>query len=361
MSLFLYQRHNAPDCRNLSGNAGLYFERFFDRYTDDGSKVPENEKNAWLQQCRGMAGDRDALARAAQARMKLVKQLGGKVLALKLQWHFVSGTGNPHPVENGFSWHPVHGVPYIGGAALKGILRAWVEQWMFSETEQAERDRTLLSWFGSVNKHSPEQHCGDLIFFDALPLEPAQLVVDIMTPHRGKWYAEGGDTVDFNAHPEAAPADWHDPVPIPFLAVSKADFLVCIAPRNEWTAQTINLTKVMDNLSEALDCLGAGAKTAGGYGALVKPEKTPAVMAEWEQSNQNLDEQIAALSEADLILAFSKNINKTKAHYEQKNIAWQEVVALVWHRHGETITSWQASPHENARKAFDKLSKLRDS
>jgi CRISPR-associated protein Cmr6 len=32
-------------------------------------------------------------------------------------------------VENGFLWHPTLGVPYLPGAAVKGLVRAYVEHW----------------------------------------------------------------------------------------------------------------------------------------------------------------------------------------------------------------------------------------
>lgn len=356
----LYQQHNAPKIRHLSGNAGLYFERFFDRYVSDGSKVPENEKAAWLQQFNGLAGDSDALSHAAHAQMDLVKQLGGKTLLLETQWHFVTGTGYPHPVENGLNWHSVHGVPYLSGAAVKGLLRAWIEQWQYEDAQHPEKRQTLLSWFGSESKQVAAQNTGNLIFFDALPVAPVRLVTDIMTPHQGKWYADGGKIADFKQHPEAVPADWHDPIPIPFLVVSKASYLFSVAPRHPLHAEKIDLSAVLISLSDALECLGAGAKTAGGYGGFIAAEHEHPVLKSWQSKNQDIAERIATLSAEQLILAFSKDFNKTKEFYQQQGQSWEKVIALVWQIHADLIASWANSSHSNAKKAFQKLSKARE-
>ncbi|HEB63231.1 MAG TPA: type III-B CRISPR module RAMP protein Cmr6 [Gammaproteobacteria bacterium] len=255
------------------GNTGLFFQRFFDRYKPDGS-IEDGVKVEWLKQFKGISGDSEALESAAQSQYTLVDQLSGKAQVFTTDWHFVTGMGYPHPVENGLNWHPVYGVPYLSGAAVKGMVRAWVEQWLYSSEEASEKRARLLSWFGSEEKFpensgSPQtMQAGDLVFFDAVPVKPVQLNTDIMTPHMGKWYEKGGEISSIQKQPDCVPADWHSPTPIPFLAVKQASYLFSVAPRNAKAAQRVDMDEVMKCLESALNFLGAGAKTATGYGQM---------------------------------------------------------------------------------------------
>jgi len=173
------------------------------------------------------------------------------------------------------------GRTYLSGAAVKGLVRAWVEEWEFAAPDDATEDEKsaqlakkrerLLAWFGSDHKDAQKQkhpvQTGDLIFFDALPVRSVKLVTDIMTPHQGKWYSEGGKIDNVPKQPEKIPADWHDPVPIPFLVVDKeTGYLFSVAPRNALAEERVNIIEVIECLTQALEWLGAGAKTATGYG-----------------------------------------------------------------------------------------------
>jgi len=65
----------------------------------------------------------------------MVSALGGEFAVFATDWHFVTGMGSSHPAENGFSWHPVLGTPYLPGAGVKGLLRAWMETCVYDEGE----------------------------------------------------------------------------------------------------------------------------------------------------------------------------------------------------------------------------------
>ena len=189
----LYENHQAPDNRPDGCNAGLWFERFFDQF-DDKWKVGD-EKAKWLKDNfnRNAGVDNQLKAHAIQ-QLQLAESLGGKGNVFQTEFHFVTGMGNPHPVENGLSWHPTMGVPYLSGAAVKGLIRSWLEVWE-KETDDEQQKKKLLHWFGSTGKNPQEEGyesgIGGLIFFDAFPIEPVQMNVDIMTPHMGKWYEKG--------------------------------------------------------------------------------------------------------------------------------------------------------------------------
>lgn len=128
-------------------NKGLLFERFFDGYLPDFT-VEQGNNAEDLSTLVGVCGNNQELADAASRRVQLTSSLGGEFGVFKTDWHFVSGMGNAHPVENGFTWHPVYGTPYLPGSSVKGLLRAWMEVW--ANAEQAEEDRTHLihAWFG---------------------------------------------------------------------------------------------------------------------------------------------------------------------------------------------------------------------
>mgnify|MGYP001208129626 CR=1 FL=1 len=112
------------------------------------------------------------------------------------------------------------------------------------------------------------EQAGRFRFFDALPVEPVTLAADVMTPHLAKWYEQGGAIEDWRLEPDKVPADWHAPVPVPFLVVKEAKLLFGMAPRRPEFAQ--ELPRVFAALKQALDWLGAGAKTAADYGRMVE-------------------------------------------------------------------------------------------
>jgi len=267
MALPLYN-----DCKPIRGrnwHAGLWFDKFFDKY-DQHWKVPKDGtgKLAWIKTVanKEKVGD-ETVEIYANRQKSLVATLDGQSLTVKTDWHFVTGLGNNHPVENGFAWHPTLGVPYLAGAAVKGLLRAWCEVcmgWKISEKDKKD-DPCLLQWFGD------ETQAGELIFFDALPTAPVKLKADVMTPHYGQWYEEGDKSPKKDGR--NIPADWHNPIPLPFLVVAPGQsFQFSVATRPH---SNIDLGDVVKELKLALACLGAGAKTAVGYGRMKEAPLVP--------------------------------------------------------------------------------------
>ncbi len=282
MPIPIYQGADTKAALNAAGNRGLYFSRFFPfpdgwviKKEDSGTKSEFIKKIA-----KDLCGNATQLQALCKQQEQLLKATSGKSAIYQTAWHLATGLGNDHPVENGFTWHPTLGTPYLPGSTVKGLVRAWCEVYHDFNSE-AERQKKLLDWFGSAVKFDPstaqqeQQQAGNFIFFDALPTEAVKLTPDIMTPHMGEWYAEGGKKP---GRPETTPADWHDPVPVPFLVVKEAKFLFSIAPRylplekeaKESALKDLDL--LMDMLDKALQWLGIGAKTATGYGKMFKPE-----------------------------------------------------------------------------------------
>jgi len=280
-------------------HAGLWFDRFFDRY-DENWKVPKDEKGklAWINTVTtNPVGSPEKLAAFTQRQHAFVASLGGEHLTLATDWHFVTGMGNNHPVENGFAWHHTLGVPYLTGAAVKGMVRAWCEAWQswkLTDKEKKENpalkdDPRLKQWFGD------KQQSGELIFFDAVPTKPVQLKADIMTPHYGDWYAKGNEEPKRDG--TNVPADWHDPNPIPFLVVDKgASYQFAVAKR---ASSEINLDEVLAELKNALEWIGAGAKTSAGYGRFSEGEAAKRLRETQEKEAARLAQEKAAELEAE--------------------------------------------------------------
>ena len=285
MSVPLYLNHEAPSSLNRQMHAGLWWNKFFNRYGEDlegRPTVPDQAKAEWISSTA-----RNCPSSPSKAFLKRQLRLGHHLRAsrgvFQTEWHFVTGTGLSHPVENGFAWHPTLGLPYLPGSSVKGLLRAWIEEW--SDGDEEQRAERLRSWFGS--NQDDEEKAGDLIFFDALPVEGVELAPDIITPHMGQWYEQGGNIRDVDREPDKVPADWHSPIPIHFLVVKQGLFLFQIAPRGR--TLPVEAQEAMAELEQALLFLGAGAKTAVGYGHMHScelPENFSDVFVALEQEAQ---------------------------------------------------------------------------
>lgn len=302
MSLPLYRDHQAPQTLPEQGHRGLWYERFFDRYdAANGWKVQKEDKAIWVQATAAkLAGDHHALDLAVQRQLELATMLGGRGAVFQADWHFATGLGLPHPVENGLAWHHTLGVPYLAGNAVKGLIRAWVEVWD-DGLDETERKRRLDTWFGFADqrvvtdgkaRERNASQAGAFRFFDALPLKPVSLRADVMTPHLGKWYEQGGEIEDWHHEPDKVPADWHAPVPVPFLVAHKPSLLFSIAPRLP-DCPKAELDAVFKALKQALDWLGAGAKTAVGYGQLQEDEQATRQLHQDREQREQQERQAA--------------------------------------------------------------------
>ena len=254
------------------------------------SKQTENPKLAWINTVAGRnSGDRDWLAEFAGRLASLVRARGGQCLRFTTTSRFATGLGREHPVENGFAWHPSLGVPYLPGSSVKGLVRAWVEGGWSEEAVDSSMFRRV---FGSDHRKRPRPEAaqgtigpqiGTVIFFDALPTEPVQLKADVMTPHYGDYYETG-----------AAPGDWLSPNPIPFLTVApNQQFQFALAP--SLPMNCADVAAAASWLQAALTWLGAGAKTAVGYGRFCRNDA-----AEKKAASDNLQRQAAEALKARL-------------------------------------------------------------
>ncbi|PRX38547.1 CRISPR-associated protein Cmr6 [Planifilum fimeticola] len=246
--------HKIPD----TAHTGLWYDKFCNRWEVYVGKNSAknfwelgNRKADWIQTVtKKRCGDKLLIQEAVERMEALVRSHYGLLMYARTEGRFVTGLGRSHPVENGFVWHPVLGTPYLPGSSVKGMVRAWAEEW----TGDSEIDRI----FGSKHTDSSKR-IGSVVFFDALPRAAVKLEIDVMTPHFADYYR------DPQKNP---PVERYAPIPIPFLTVSGGQsFVFAVAPRKKEDQRDVD--KVMNWLKEALEWIGAGAKTSVGYGRFV--------------------------------------------------------------------------------------------
>jgi CRISPR-associated protein Cmr6 len=205
--------------------------------------------------CLRKEDDIKRYAAALERRHALVRSICGVTLSARTEGRFVTGTGLNSPLDVGIELHPIYGVPYIPSSGVKGLVKEYVRNW----SSDGEDEELVKRMFGAGGDDTG--HAGALMFFDALPEADGDergtvLEFDVMTPHYSPWYQDA----------RTAPGDWHNPNPIEFLTVpdgSRFHFALTIR-RGEGTDNDRNRARRW--LEQALDWLGAGAKTAAGYG-----------------------------------------------------------------------------------------------
>lgn len=368
----LYKGHDQPrkPQKNLNSHKGLWFERFFNQYDRDWA-VGDTVKKSWIDTVAGKCGDSHKLQTHALSQSQLCKSLQGETTIFKNNWHFVTGMGNNHPVENGMSWHSTLGTPYLTGASVKGLVRSWLEEW--SDIEEEKRKEKLHHWFGSDHKDPKKQQqetqTGSLIFFDALPVDTVTLACDIMTPHMGDWYSKGNKISKDNdaTYAKTLPADWHNPIPIPFLIVKQASLQFSIAPRPHSNISPAEIQEAMQMLTMALEYLGAGAKTATGYGrfnkdddAHTKLENTQKQAArEKMKPEDRFTDELKDIDEKKLAEMFGSQFNKTKASYEKNGCDFDEIIRILITQKQNTIESWSNETKNTAKNKWSAYKKIK--
>lgn len=184
-------------------------------------------------------------------------------------------------LENaGICLHPLYGFAYLPGSGLKGMAHAYAcEVWLPTQTDRDAGWQTICRVFGTAPSPwlnalahrlhvaaTPDPNAGAVVFHDAWPTEWPKLIVDIVNNHHPAYYqAEAND----NAHP---PGDWENPVPVYFLAVPVGvEFDFALSKRRADVDEDM-LRLAREWLAGALCHLGAGAKTAAGYGTFASDQ-----------------------------------------------------------------------------------------
>lgn len=254
MSLPLYRDAvEQRPTRGPGGHAGLWFDKFCDRWRIDRNACTMTSRNGddrnnpklkWIETLTNdKVGAMPQLEESALRVVAMIERRGGSWDVFTTAGRFVTGLGRSHPVENGFAWHPTLGTPYLPGSSVKGLIRAWAQL----DADPKPDDRTIERLLGSPGK------IGSISLLDAIPIESVQLEADVMTPHYAGWTEK------------EPPGDWRSPTPIPFLVTAAGTpFLFGLIPRR--TVPDDDLKVVNSWLRDALAWNGGGAKTAVGYG-----------------------------------------------------------------------------------------------
>ncbi len=246
-----------------TANTGLLFDKFCDHWSGEKNWKPETMvKQQFLDgivsQLKNNKETDKLLLQYHARRDALISALKGESKVFKTSWRFVSGLGMGHVLETGFVWHRTLGVPYLPGSSVKGLIRAWADPKTDKKTGEHLGWGDPDMWNNAKRLFGDEKDtgAGSLIVFDALPVEKPKLEVDIMNPHYAPYYKD--KTIP--------PADYHSPVPIFFLTVKEGvQFKFSLAPRPGGNAKD-DVELGFELLKCALENIGAGAKTAVGYG-----------------------------------------------------------------------------------------------
>lgn len=243
--------------RDGSPHPGLVFDRFPCLVTRVAGhyEIGDGARLHWLDEFVLLAGEtpaRRTRLTSVHARLdRLTSAARGERRDFRTAWRFATGLGNPNVAEIGFSFDAACGVPTLPGSAVKGITRAGSRL-----CEAALADQRLA--LGEGPEAGDAGNAGALVFLEALPVQWPKLEVDIITRHH-----------DAEALPgQKVPLDTDAPIPIHFLTVAPGQmfaFRLLLRPGAPERALALAWTW----LERALDDLGAGAKTAVGYGQML--------------------------------------------------------------------------------------------
>jgi CRISPR/Cas system CMR subunit Cmr6 (Cas7 group RAMP superfamily) len=232
----------------------------------DGKGLADEGKRALLRWAAATGSGQSAelvaaVGRRREAMLRALAPQHVRRLTARAEWRLAVGLGdkaNAH--EIGLSLHGTYGWPVIPCSALKGLTAAWA---VASEVPAGDVRRVLGTPRADVpppprDSEEPRTRRGNVCFLDSLPASGGVRVVpDVMTPHVKPYY----DGVN-SGEADVPPAEYHNPVPIMFLTVTGTFAVDLYGP----VARDVDLAA--DWLAKAGDELGAGAKTAAGYGYL---------------------------------------------------------------------------------------------
>ena len=193
-------------------------------------------------------------------------------ITAKCNWRLVIGLGATHPQETSMTLHHIYGIPYIPGSAVKGVTRHWAVLRFADEKAKEEKkdfyeivkeisyalengnelnlEVDEIKFMDLIKIFGTQQKKGEIIFFDAFPVDNINLKIDIMNPHYPDYYGK-----------DNPPADWQDPRPVKFLTIENTKFQFYLAGKDNKL-----LSKAKELLKKALKESGVGAKTSLGYG-----------------------------------------------------------------------------------------------
>lgn len=288
-------------------NAGLTLARYVPKqvidvevkHYDDRGKERGTERNFWLQElCRRSVPNNNIRVLIANAYERWKATTKGAVrFSMESRSRLIVGLGGTGVLEFGITLHPVTGLPFIPGSALKGICRSYALYYIAEQSgialdpaeikDPSERVQNLDEQLVGIKNHKfpvhPEyatlyrnlfgtqESAGQCMFFDAviqeIPEGTSIFVTEVMTPHFPDYYRSDG---------RDAPHDGGNPTPVLFVAVNTGIvFKFAIGLRRNSSLDKGILGDARQWLKSALQELGIGAKTAAGYGVFGDPSSLP--------------------------------------------------------------------------------------
>ena len=255
------------------GHQGLVFDRYLPLWAmgDDGEwQIPSGQIQRALQKFAHdfpqAADEAQPLLDHVHARQTRILELRqGRRLELRSTSPLVIGLGIDHPTENGFLFDPVIGVPWIPATAVKGLCRRGAA---LLDVKQEVVEKAL----GGTTDDC--LGVGDLVFLDAYPASWPELEVQVLTAHYSsyqRWL--GNESKKKPPNLREAPHGLDSPVPVHHLSVAR---------RVAWhfglfsrSGDSRLIDQALEWLTEALEWLGAGGRTAVGFGYFEGDSQAP--------------------------------------------------------------------------------------
>jgi CRISPR-associated protein Cmr6 len=193
------------------------------------------------------------------------RQIADKSFTLTTKSRLIVGLGGGSALEVSIRLHFIYGFPCIPSSAIKGVLRAYkilekvnfdFEKYSKFEKKIENGDKESEEVGAFVRVFGNQQYKGDLIILDAIPENFPRLEEDIMNPHYPDYYND-----------KKPPTDDQNPRPIKFLTVAKGEKFNFYFKNGQVYKEAFK-TDLKEDLIQAFNYLGIGAKTGIGYGVL---------------------------------------------------------------------------------------------
>lgn len=181
----------------------------------------------------------------------LVKYLhaGATTFRMQTETRLLIGRGTPSVFEQGISLHPLFGLPFLPGSAVKGVTAHWAAA--------NDEDAKLREQIFGPQTEDEEKAQGKVVFLDAVPLQRQCLKKDVLAPHYPKYYSGENDW----------PSDEEGPN-VFFLPAVKREVVFQFAVQLAAAAKSEEqlLITAQEWIQSALQEFGIGSKTGSNYG-----------------------------------------------------------------------------------------------
>lgn len=246
------RRNDLSEIRpTTDAHAGLWLDKFiFNQDSKGGQEKKDTPKTTLVKEVARIPVPKpyESFYRRWEAGLNNLKAKTGTAT---VQGRLAIGLGDETVLETSVKLHRTYGVPYIPGSALKGLAASYARNRIRGVWEKDKHAYNIV--FGKM------EEAGYITFHDALYVPGSAngqpLRADVITVHHPAYYRNEKD---------AAPADWDDPNPVPFLSAT-GDYLIALSTIPE-CREWLELT--WDILKRCLLEEGIGAKTSSGYGRM---------------------------------------------------------------------------------------------